>query len=77
MKSVKAGYEFNIFADIQLKHIELKKTGSCVKVEGKVYPLFMGNSFRECQKVDEQLDKYGDKKIKDFICRHERNGEGR
>lgn len=66
MKAVKAGYSFNLFPDEELSHIELKKAGGRVMVDGVAYPLYCGTTFRESEKVDDLLDAKGEMAVRDY-----------
>lgn len=63
LKAVKAGRSFNLFPESEIAHIGLKDAGSVVAVDGHLYPLFMGTTFEESQKVDHLLDMRGDMSI--------------
>ena len=47
MRAVKAGYNFNLFPEESLSHINLKPTGGKVEVKGVVYPLYRGTTYAE------------------------------
>ncbi len=66
MRAVKAGYNFNLFPEESLSHINLEPTGGKVEVKGVVYPLYRGTTFAESEKVDRLLDAYGEMPIRDY-----------
>ena len=51
MRAVKAGYNFNLFPEESLSHINLEPTGGKVEVKGVVYPLYRGTTFAESEKL--------------------------
>lgn len=66
MRAVKAGYNFNLFPEESLSHINLEPAGGKVCVEGVTYPLYRGTTFAESEKVDRLLDAYGEMPIRDY-----------
>ena len=66
MRAVKAGYNFNLFPEESLSHINLEPTGGKVCVEGVTYPMYRGTTFAESEKVDRLLDAYGEMPIRDY-----------
>lgn len=66
MRAVKAGYNFNLFSEESLSHINLEPAGGKVCVEGVTYPLYRGTTYAESEKVDRLLDAYGEIPIRDY-----------
>ena len=61
------GVKFNIFDLKILDHIELKKVGVVVEVDGKIYDLYKGKTFLDSVKIDMLLDAKGDLDIKKHV----------
>lgn len=65
VQAVKVGYVFNLFDKKELQGIDLVKTGTKVKVDGKKYPLY-AETYQDSAVVDCLLDIHGEKSIDEY-----------
>ena len=64
--AVGVGYSFNLFTLEEVSHISKIKSGSSVKVDGKIYEVYIGSTFPESQKIDALLDEKGEKRLNEY-----------
>lgn len=60
--AVGVGYSFALINKSMLLGIELKDSGTLVKIDHKVYTLYIGKTFVDSQKIDNVFDQLGQEK---------------
>lgn len=64
--AVGVGYEFNLFSENQVSHINLAEGNTKVFVNDVSYELHFARTFEDSTKVDSLLDSVGGLKIDDY-----------
>ncbi|MBT1164613.1 hypothetical protein [Bifidobacterium felsineum] len=65
--AVKAGTVFNLFDQGLLAGIPLTPEGVNVIVDGVTYPLWRAKTYEDSRRIDNLLDMYGEKSIRDHL----------